>query len=210
MSRHLSDAKSTIYAGLNWQVVLRAEAAWGGVLKLEHHRAPPENIAEFCFREHVVALMLDPAHALEWGIVGGHSRSLAGPDGNLGLFAIGTRIWWRRHQELEELVAALDPAFVAALTDRSPRRSRIGFHSLAGFQDPAVEYILLALHTEMRKGCPAGRITANRWRRRWPCTCCGTTRHCRPVTGPATAACRRSGCGACSTTSKTISTRISA
>jgi AraC family transcriptional regulator len=80
------------------------------------------------------------------------------PTGSLGLVTKGAKLWWRRSQETETLVTALDPLFVAAIANHSVHGDHVEFPNLPVFQDSKIAHILLALRAELREGCPAGRL----------------------------------------------------
>ena len=149
---------ATLLHGLHRSLVLPTDPLWEGIVAVEQHRAPPEEVADYRFDKHTVTLHLDPSHTLSWGIPGGNRQSTAIPVGSLSLVGEGARLGWCRNQATEALVVALDPIFVATLASRSGYGPHVEFLHLVAFDDPAIVHILLAMQEELRKGCPTGRL----------------------------------------------------
>lgn len=148
---------SKIFPMLNRELVLPAEDSWDGILTIEQHRVPPEEVAEFCSHKLVVILRLS-ASSMEWSSAGQKLWFKTMPTNSLSLIAKGTRVGWRCPNRSEELVIALDPVFVQKIASHSDHGDRIEFSSSAVFQDPSMVYMLLALQAEVREGCPTGRL----------------------------------------------------
>jgi AraC family transcriptional regulator len=148
----------TILRGLHRSLVLPTHPSWEGIVAVEQHRAPPEEITDFRFDQHIVTLHLGPSYTISWGIPGRNRQSTAIPIESLSLVTEGTRLGWCRTRATEALVVALDPPFVAALANRSAHGEHVEFRNLVGFADPVITHILLAMRAELRNGCPAGRL----------------------------------------------------
>jgi AraC family transcriptional regulator len=148
----------TILRGLHRSLTSPTQSSWEGIVAVEQHRAPPEEVADFRFDQHIVTLHLGPSHTIDWGIPGSNRQSAAIPIESFSLVSAGTRLGWCRTQPTEALLVALDPPFVAALASRSAHGQHVRFRNLVGFKDPVITHILLAMRAELQHGCPASRL----------------------------------------------------
>ena len=148
----------TVLHGLHRNIVLPTNPSWEGIIEVEQHRAPPEEIPDFWVGRHTITLHLGPPHALAWGLAGARRQSTFIPVDSLTLITAGTRLGWCRNQATEALVVALDPQFVTVLADRSAQGSHVEFLNLVAFEDPAITHILRAMQTALRERCSASRL----------------------------------------------------
>ena len=148
----------TVMHGLRRDVVLRAAPSWEGIVEVEQHRAPPEEISDFQVTRHTIILHLGPPHLLAWGLTGATRQCTFVPVDNLTLITAGTRLGWRCDQAIEALVVALDRQFVSALAHRSAQGKDVEFLNLVAFEDTAITHILRAMQTALRERCSASRL----------------------------------------------------
>jgi AraC family transcriptional regulator len=129
-----------------------------GIVEVAQHRLPAEDIASVEVERHTITLQLGPPHALAWGFDGASRRHTLIRMGNLSLVTAGTKLGWHRTEPTDVLVVTLDPRFVAALADRPARADAVAFRTLVAFEDPAIAYILRAMHAARSRRCATIRL----------------------------------------------------
>ena len=130
------------------------QGSWTGLL-FEQHHLPPMTFPEGFPRRHLVALHYHRATLS--GFCGPCPRTRPLRHGNLDIVPQGTPLGSDRFDETEFIVLALEPTFLHQIaTESGMSGSELVRHQ--GIRDPQIEYIALALKSELDAGCPSGRI----------------------------------------------------
>ena len=130
------------------------EGSWTGLYVEEHH-VPPMPFPEGFLNRHIVAVHY--RRAALGRLLDQRPRSKPARHGSLDIIPQGTALGVYAEDETEFIMLALEPRFVHKIADESGiTDTHLGRH--LGIRDPQIEYIALALKSELDAGCPSGRI----------------------------------------------------
>ena len=128
--------------------------SWTGLFVEEHH-LPPMAFPEGFTRTHLVAMHYRRAKLGRF--LGPLPQTKPMRHGSLDIVPQGTPLGVYGDDETEFIMLALEPAFVHQIANESGMfDSELVTHS--GIRDPQIEYIALALKSELDAGCPSGRV----------------------------------------------------
>jgi AraC family transcriptional regulator len=106
-------------------------------------------------RKHLVAMHYRPPTLSRFLDPLPHTRPMT--DGSLDIIPEGTPLGAYGYDETEFIMLALEPGFVHRIANESGMsESELVRH--LGIRDPQIEYIALALKSELDAGCPSGKI----------------------------------------------------
>jgi AraC family transcriptional regulator len=128
--------------------------SWTGLFVEEHH-LPPMAFPEGFPRKHLVAMHYRRATLSR--IPGRLPQTKPMRRGSLDIVPQGTPLGVYGYDETEFIMLALDPGFVRKIADESGMSDTELVRHL-GIRDPQIEYIALALKSELDGGCPSGRV----------------------------------------------------
>jgi AraC family transcriptional regulator len=146
--------KEASFCGLNQVLLSTASAPWADILKIEHYRVGPGEIASSTPQDFLIVERINARDEIEYRIAGERWKTRVIGSGELHLVSAGTEISVRWTRPAEVLVVALNPAFVSATVGKD----HIEFRNLEGFNDAQIQHIVSALRTELAQGCPSGRM----------------------------------------------------
>jgi len=150
--------KQAPFCDLNQVLLSTASAPWADILKIEHHRVGPGEIASSAPQDFLIVERLNAGDEIEYRIAGERWKSRVISPGELDLVSAGTEISVRWTRPAEVLVLALNPAFVSATVAKTAAKHHIEFSNPQGFNDAQLQHIVSALRTELGQGCPSGRM----------------------------------------------------
>ena len=130
------------------------QGSWTGLYVEEHH-LPPMAFPQGFSRRHIISLHY--CRATLGRLLGQLPRSKPVRHGSLDIIPQGTALGIYGDDETEFIILALEPGFVHKIADESGITDTNLVRHL-GIRDPQIEYIALALKSELDAGCPSGRI----------------------------------------------------
>jgi AraC family transcriptional regulator len=130
------------------------QGSWTGLYVEEHH-VPPRAFPQGFSRRHIISLHHRPPTLGR--LLGPFPRSKAVRHSSLDIIPQGTALGIYGDDETEFIILALEPGFVHKIADESGITDTNLVRHL-GIRDPQIEYIALALKSEIDAGCPSGRI----------------------------------------------------
>lgn len=131
-----------------------ADAPWGDLVRVEHLRAlPPED--GVCPLWDTVTMQIGPG-TFEQRSERGSFRKMVVTSGDIQIFPAGVAVYARSKLPIECLSIQLGPDIVSTVCDEPvntlfPKGWRL-------FRDPQIERIGMLFETEIRLGCPSGRL----------------------------------------------------
>jgi AraC family transcriptional regulator len=146
--------KEAPFCNLNQVLLSTASAPWADILKIEHHRVGPGEIASSTPQDFLIVERINARDEIEYRIAGERWKTRVISPGDLDLVSAGTEISVRWTRPAEVLLVALNPAFVSATV----AKDHIELRNPEGFNDPQIQHIISALRTELAQGCPSGRM----------------------------------------------------
>jgi AraC family transcriptional regulator len=130
------------------------QGSWTGLYVEEHH-LPPMPFPEGFLTKHIVAVHY--GRAALGRLLGQRPQCKPVRHGSLDIIPQGTALGVYGEDEPEFIMLALEPRFVHKIADESGiTDTHLGRY--LGIRDPQIEYIALALKSELDAGCPSGRI----------------------------------------------------
>jgi AraC family transcriptional regulator len=130
------------------------QGSWTGLFFEEHH-LPPMAFPEGFPRRHLVAMHYRSATLSRFP--GRLPRTKPMRHGSLDIVPEGTPLRVYGYDETEFIMLALEPGFVHQIANESGMsEGQLERHQ--DIRDPQIEYIALALKSELDAGCPSGRV----------------------------------------------------
>jgi AraC family transcriptional regulator len=135
--------------------------SWHNSFKVEHHRRPAHERTEIVLAETNIHFfsdrMKEPCPA-EWRLAGSSLTERSIQPGEIGIMAKDTPISGRCFAPSDILVVSFSSRLLNAAGADSMPRSRVELQGLQYTRDRKIRAIGSLLETEVRAGCPTGRL----------------------------------------------------
>ena len=152
------EEKKVPFCDLDQVVLATTLAPWADLLKVEHHRVGPGEIAASAPEDFLIVQRLNSPDEISYRVAGERWAKRIIRPGDIDLVPARTEISVGWGKPADVAVVALDPVFVRSIIAKEGDRDDVEIRSVQGFKDAQIEGIVSALRSELSQGCPSGRL----------------------------------------------------
>jgi AraC family transcriptional regulator len=161
LARNVAAGETAPIARPEWVILSSASCPWRDSFKIEHHRRPAHETSEIVLPETNVHFFSDKMKGpclIEWRLAGSSLKRRSIQPGDIGIMAKDTPISGRCFAPSDVLIVSFSSDLLGAAAADSISGARFELQGLQHTRDRKIRAIVSLLETEMKAGCPTGRL----------------------------------------------------
>ena len=142
-------------------ILSSSNSPWRDSFKVEHHRRPAHEQMEIVLPEanvHFFSDRMKEPCPVEWRIAGSSLKQRSMQPGEIGITAKDTPVWGRCFAPSDILIISFSPNLLNAAVADAASSAKVELQALQHTRDRKIRAIGSLLETEVRAGCPTGRL----------------------------------------------------